>query len=443
MLLSPVVVMPSAARADPTLPGEFYGTAYYLGQGPHPTAGPCWDGGGSMAYQRPLETDPGSPFPNDRTTWGTFTQPYYYESRYIGHSWRGDLSVYRYEDHGFATGYRQAWCVNSSYVYRYWGRDKIGRDTEQHFECIPDFLTCLFRGWHPEPWHSGWSSDGSGAHFDRAGDYDPYSSSGVAEDHVAQSGGCSCGGGGSGGGSSTWSGRRNDLNGDGKADLLALTTSNELLWYPGKGDGSFWSSRSHGPAGFLLMAKADLNGDGKADLLALTTGYELLWYPGKGDGSFWSSRSHGPAGFRQMALADLNGDGKADLLALTTGYQLLWYPGKGDGSFWSSRDLGPAGFSLMSLADLNGDGKADLLALTTSNELLWYPGKGDGSFWSSRSIGPAGFNLMSLADLNGDGKADLLALYTDYTLHWYPGKGDGSFWSARDLGPAGFSLMTL
>jgi hypothetical protein len=82
MVMSIGVAVPSAVRADPTLPGEFYGTAYYLGQGHHPTAGPCWDGGGNMSYQRPLETDPGGPFPNDRTTWGTFTQPYYYESKH-------------------------------------------------------------------------------------------------------------------------------------------------------------------------------------------------------------------------------------------------------------------------------------------------------------------------------------------------------------------------
>jgi hypothetical protein len=74
------------------------------------------------------------------------------------------------------------------------------------------------------------------------------------------------GGGGGGGGGGTWSGARNDLNGDGKADLLALYTDYTLNWYPGKGDGAFWSARGLGPAGFKLMAMADLDGDGKAEL---------------------------------------------------------------------------------------------------------------------------------------------------------------------------------
>jgi hypothetical protein len=250
------------------------------------------------------------------------------------------------------------------------------------------------------------------------------------------------GGTGSSGGAS-WSGSRNDLTGDGRADLLALYTDRTLHWYPGKGDGSFWSARDLGNAGFRQMAKADLNGDGNKDLLALYDDYTLHWYPGKGDGSFWSARNLGNAGFKLMALGDLNGDGIQDLLALYVDYTLHWYPGKGDGCFWSARELGPAGFREMALADLDNDGNVDLLALYDDYTLHWYPGKGDGSFWSARDLGNAGFRQMSLADLNGDGKADLLALYDDYTLHWYPGKGDGSFWSARDLGNAGFELMVL
>jgi hypothetical protein len=64
------------------------------------------------------------------------------------------------------------------------------------------------------------------------------------------------------------------------------------------------------------MSLADLDGDSKADVLALYTDGTLAWYPGKGDGSFWSARILGPAGFKLMSLADLDGDGKADLLAL-------------------------------------------------------------------------------------------------------------------------------
>jgi hypothetical protein len=141
------------------------------------------------------------------------------------------------------------------------------------------------------------------------------------------------GGGGGGGGGGTWPGSRNDLNRDGIADLLALYNDYTLAWYPGRGDGNFWSARTMGPAGFLQVVKADLNGDGLKDMLALYTDYTLAWYPGKGDGTFWSARILGPAGFKLMSLADLDGDAKADLLALYNDETLAWYPGKGDGTF--------------------------------------------------------------------------------------------------------------
>jgi hypothetical protein len=100
------------------------------------------------------------------------------------------------------------------------------------------------------------------------------------------------------------------------------------------------------------MALGDLNGDGKADLLAIYDGTGgMYWYPGKGDGTFWSARYINQAGFRHMELADLNGDGKRDLLAIYDGTGgMYWYPGKGDGTFWSARYISQAGFKLMALA---------------------------------------------------------------------------------------------
>ena len=64
-----------------------------------------------------------------------------------------------------------------------------------------------------------------------------------------------------------------------------------------------WSARILGPAGFKLMSLADLDGDSKADLLAVYTDGTFAWYPGKGDGGFWSARILGNAGgFQLMTL---------------------------------------------------------------------------------------------------------------------------------------------
>ncbi|MFE5713104.1 FG-GAP repeat domain-containing protein [Streptomyces sp. NPDC056501] len=84
-----------------------------------------------------------------------------------------------------------------------------------------------------------------------------------------------------------------DYTGDGRADLLARTTGGELFLYPGSGNattpfkarvsiGSGWNTYKH------LTAPGDLNADGKADILGVTSGGDLFRYlnttPGKFSG---------------------------------------------------------------------------------------------------------------------------------------------------------------
>ncbi|MFB7588282.1 FG-GAP repeat domain-containing protein [Streptomyces sp. NPDC056169] len=81
-----------------------------------------------------------------------------------------------------------------------------------------------------------------------------------------------------------------DYTGDGRADLLARTTGGELFLYPGSGNantpfttrisvGLGWNTYKH------LTAPGDLNADGKADILGVTSAGDLYRYlnttPGK------------------------------------------------------------------------------------------------------------------------------------------------------------------
>ncbi|WP_329623013.1 VCBS repeat-containing protein [Streptomyces sp. NBC_01255] len=74
-----------------------------------------------------------------------------------------------------------------------------------------------------------------------------------------------------------------DYTGDGRADLLARTTGGELFLYPGSGNattpfkarvsiGSGWNTYKH------LTAPGDLNADGKADVLGVTSTGDLYRY---------------------------------------------------------------------------------------------------------------------------------------------------------------------
>ncbi|WP_053724569.1 FG-GAP repeat domain-containing protein [Streptomyces sp. WM6378] len=82
-----------------------------------------------------------------------------------------------------------------------------------------------------------------------------------------------------------------DYTGDGRADILARTPAGALHLYPGTGDphapfkdrvglGSGWQQYTH------LTAIGDINGDGKGDLLAISSEGELFSYKGTGTGGF-------------------------------------------------------------------------------------------------------------------------------------------------------------
>ncbi|MFJ2217203.1 FG-GAP repeat domain-containing protein [Streptomyces sp. NPDC101062] len=99
-----------------------------------------------------------------------------------------------------------------------------------------------------------------------------------------------------------------DLTGDGRADLVARS-SEGLFLYAGTGDASapFGPKTQVGGAGWgqynKLTAPGDLNGDGRADLLASNTAGELYFYAGTGTAAtpFKDRVKIGSGGWNQYA----------------------------------------------------------------------------------------------------------------------------------------------
>ena len=220
------------------------------------------------------------------------------------------------------------------------------------------------------------------------------------------------------------------------------------------GDGRFWSSKERGNAGFRLADLGDVDGNGSADLYAVTNDDIQLWYPNKGGSAmeFWSQRNNGPApAFKLLSLGDLNADGYADLITVYKTNELVIYMNKGDGTgtYWSGKNIGNApAFKMMDLGDLNGDGYADLYAVTNEGQQLAYINQGAGGsdtarFWSPRELGFANFRAAQLGNLNGDQYADLYAITGDgthqqlvYMNRGTAGTDTARFWSSDPIGAA-------
>jgi hypothetical protein len=234
-----------------------------------------------------------------------------------------------------------------------------------------------------------------------------------------------------------------DVTGDGSADLVVFRHgdgqtpgSAEVLVVTGQGLPLGSTRRGVWNAGFCVSdqtcAVDDVNGDGKADLVAFTQDFGLVWTSlsnGSGFGvnavwhQFFCVRGE------RCALGDVDGDAKADIIAFKPAA-----PGVEQGNVLVAASTG-AGFGAPRLGhgffcigaetclvgDLNADKRDDVLLVKHSGgvtaEVLASLSNGV-SFINAdpfryaelpRPSGATGFGLHLLADVTGDGRADLVA----------------------------------
>jgi hypothetical protein len=211
-----------------------------------------------------------------------------------------------------------------------------------------------------------------------------------------------------------------DVDGDGKADAIALNSDGILVRRSSGGapllDSQSWSGAFTGSKATFF---ADVTGDGKADAIAVnasdvrvhpSTGTSFstptpdIWYTGGIFGDIGND------------VADVNGDGKADIIALSTGGIVVGIStgsSFNQGSSWSSAFFGGVGTFFK---DVTGDRRADVIAVNATNiKVRRAPSTGSGfgadETWST--TGFSGSRSTLLADVTGDGLADAVAVNTD------------------------------
>ena len=249
-----------------------------------------------------------------------------------------------------------------------------------------------------------------------------------------------------------------DLDSDGVQDVLTLTTSGVLYLHTGiyartpGGLGSYRTVATGWQIYNKVAAPGDMNGDGKADLLARTPAGTLYFYPGKGTGAF-GSRVQVGTGWQQydalIGAGDLNGDGVGDLLARTPAGALYRYPGKKGGTFGTrvkDTKTGWASYNqIIGGGDWDGNGKTDLLARDFSGALWFYPGNGQGAF-GSRSARSTGWGKVTQFAGAGNnphfGKFGIMARTSAGSVYSYEVTGTGTLTGKLLVGAAWPSSTT-
>ncbi len=222
-----------------------------------------------------------------------------------------------------------------------------------------------------------------------------------------------------------------DVDGDGRMDLLLANESSTLQLLPGAGGGTFGAPQdvALGATGqFRLFAPprlADVDGDGRADLIAAAQSndasvvFVLKGLPSGGFGGPVRLASGWPTYIgqelpRDLAVDDFNGDGHPDLAVLNSNggfYNVTILAGQGDGSFAVlARHLVPWAPNRMAVADFNADGKPDLLLDT--------PMGGGGGLKRITNTSP---DLAQLAPSHGTLAPAFSGDVTEYTLQIPPG----------------------
>ncbi|MFF1511720.1 FG-GAP repeat domain-containing protein [Streptomyces sp. NPDC058326] len=246
-----------------------------------------------------------------------------------------------------------------------------------------------------------------------------------------------------------------DFSGDGKGDLIALTSGGSLTVRTGTGTGGLGTGASAGgwPTGSTVVPFGDLSDDGCADLLVRNSSGVLTRYDGGCGTAFAPSGPRLTIGsgwqiYNSLsAPGDLTGDGRADLLARTPAGELYLYADNGAGKLAPRARIG-GGWgvynAITGAGDLNGDSFGDLLARDTAGVLWRYDGTGKGTLGGRVKVG-GGWqvynSLVGVGDFTADGRADLVARDTAGVLWRYAGNGAGAFGGRERIG-GGWQMYT-
>jgi hypothetical protein len=194
---------------------------------------------------------------------------------------------------------------------------------------------------------------------------------------------------------------RNDVNGDGKSDLLWRSqTGTQFAYWLVNGFSVVGSQIFAANSSYNLAAVGDFNGDGIADLI-WTNGSAVYEWVGNGSGYTSKLLGYYDSRWKVVGAGDINGDGKSDLLwHSTTLSSFAYWIMNGTQVVRAASFPISSAFRFAGSGDFNGDGKLDVVWTNGSSIYLWL---GNGSQFTSKLVGyyGSGWKLVDVADIDG------------------------------------------
>ena len=212
---------------------------------------------------------------------------------------------------------------------------------------------------------------------------------------------------------------RNDINGDGKADMFwrNSSTGGTLMWFM---NGATLSSSVSGPtmgAGWLPAVSGDFDGDGRTGFLwrNYQTGAHSIWLGWNGSAfATIVPASTIPREWEPLHGGDIDGDGKTDVFwyNFRTGETSIWFMNGATISNAVRSTTVPLEWRPRLVGDFNGDSKSDVFWNndSTGETSLWM--SWNGTTWAKqvRSVtvpADSGWTPYGAGDFNGDGRSDI------------------------------------